>query len=152
MDIFSSILTFILLGMIAYLTDIISAPPGYYKKCIRKPYFHLKLLFHHIIVIFILLGWLSNNRYILSVYIFIPIILIVHWRTNNNRCTLTEDVNKMCGLDEDEYIRDFLYLIGVKSTKYYDTLYKSFLVFSFFVVLIKLFQGTPFKSYSYSKE
>ncbi len=147
MSLSSSILTFILLGMIAYLTDIISAPSGYYKKCINKPYFHLKLLFHHIVVMFIFFGWLSNNRYILSFYVFVPVILIAHWKSNNNRCTLTEDVNKMCGLDQDEYIRDFLYLIGLKHTKYYDPVYKSFLLFSFSVVLIKLFKG----SYSYPK-
>jgi len=51
---------------------------------------------------------------------------------------MTEDVNNMCGLDKDEYIRDFLYIIGFKKTKYYDPFYKAFLLFTFGVVIYKL--------------
>lgn len=127
-------------GLLSYLVDISTAPKDYYKKCIKKPEFHAKLLLHHIIVILIFFGWLSNNKYILSIYLFVPIILITHWKTNNNRCAMTETVNDMCGLDKDEYIRDFIYLIGLKKSKYYDPFYKTFLLFTFTYVLYKLYK------------
>lgn len=130
----------ILLGILSYLLDISTAPKRYYSKCINKTKFHLKLLLHHTIVMFIFFGWLSNNKYLLIIYVFIPFILIIHWKTNNNRCVMTEDVNNMCGLDKDEYIRDFLYIIGFKKTKYYDPVYKIFLLFTLGVVIYKLYK------------
>jgi hypothetical protein len=128
----------ILGGILEYLIDIKTAPKGYYDKCINNTGFHVKLLFHHIIVIFIFFGWLSNNKYVLLVYLLVPIILIIHWKKNNNRCIMTETVNNMCKLDKNEYIRDFLYLIGLKQSNYYDVIYKTFLLFSFTVVCYKL--------------
>jgi len=134
----NQVIIFILLGILSYLIDIYSSPLAYYSKCINNLQFRLKLLLHHIIVMFIFFGWLSNNKYILILYSLIPPILLIHWKLNNNRCIMTQTVNNMCNLDKDEYIRDFLYLIGLKKTSYYDPLYKGFLVFSFFFVLYKL--------------
>ena len=105
-DLNKAIILIFLGGFLSYLIDIYTSPTNYYKKCIKKPEFHAKLLFHHIIVIFIFFGWLSNNKYLLMIYLFVPIILIMHWKTNNNRCAMTETVNSMCGLDKDDYIRD----------------------------------------------
>jgi hypothetical protein len=130
----------ILLGFLSYLADISTAPKNYYKKCINKVNFNVKLLFHHIIIMFIFFGWLSNNKYLLVLYAFIPFILIIHWKINNNRCVMTEDINSMCGLDKDEYVRDFLYLIGFKKSKYYDPFYKTFLLFTFVYVIYKLYK------------
>lgn len=130
----------VLMGFLSYLADISTAPKNYYRKCINKASFNLKLLLHHIIVMFIFFGWLSNNKYLLMIHAFIPFILIIHWKTNNDRCIMTEDINNMCGLDKDEYIRDFLYIIGFKKTKYYDTVYKIFLLFTFGVVIYKLYK------------
>ena len=130
-------------GLLSYLMDLLSSEKGYYKKndrCLYNPYFHGKLLLHHIIVIFIFFGWLSNDQYILFIYAFVPFILITHWNTNQNRCAMTETVNKMCDLGQDEYIRDFVYMIGLKKSKYYDTIYRSFLFFSFSVVIYKLYK------------
>ena len=127
-------------GLLSYLVDISTSPKDYYKKCIKNPEFHAKLLLHHIIVIFIFFGWMINNKYTLIIYLFIPVILITHWKTNNNRCAMTETVNSMCDLDKDEYIRDFIYLIGLKKSKYYDPFYKTFLLFTFIYVLYKLYR------------
>ena len=130
----------ILLGFLSYLADISTAPKNYYKKCINKVNFNLRLLVHHIIIMFIFFGWLSNNKYLLVLYTFIPFVLIIHWKINNNRCVMTEDINSMCGLDKDEYVRDFLYLIGFKKSKYYDPFYKTFLLFTFVYVIYKLYK------------
>lgn len=135
--------TIFLVGFLSYLIDLLSSKKGYYKKnerCLNNTAFHAKLLLHHIIVIFIFFGWLSNDKYILSIYVFIPIILITHWKTNQNRCAMTETVNKMCDLHQDEYIRDFIYMIGLKKSKYYDSIYKLFLLFSFTFVIYKLYR------------
>lgn len=134
----------IVMGIVSYLIDLITAPTDYYKKCLYKTEFHSKLLLHHILVIFIYFGWLSNNSYVLSFYLLLPITLLVHWRMNNNRCVMTEAVNNMCDLDKDEYIRDIAYLCGLKKSKYYDPVYKTFLVFVFSYVIYKLY-----KKYNY---
>jgi hypothetical protein len=136
----NTILIIIFLGIFSYLIDILTASKDYYQKCINNKLFHIELLLHHIIVIFIFFGWLSNNKYILLIYLFIPIILISHWKMNNNRCKITEDVNNLCDLDKDEYIRDFLYIVGLKKTKYYDSFYKFFLIFTFIYVIYKLYK------------
>jgi hypothetical protein len=130
----------IILGVLSYMIDILTSPQEYYNKCINNHNFHTKLMIHHIMVIFIFFGWLSNNKYILYIYVFIPIVLLVHWKQNNNRCVLTETVNTMCGLDKDDHIRDFIYFLGIKKTKYYDPLYKTFLVLIFFFVIFKIFK------------
>ena len=127
-----------LFGVISYILDICTANNNYYKDCINNINFHIILLIHHIIVIFIFFGWISNNKKILILYIITIIILVINWSSNNNRCSITDSVNKMCNLYKYEYIRDFLYLLGLKHTKYYDSFYKSFLVFSSSVVIYKL--------------
>lgn len=128
----------ITLGIISYLLDLLSASNGYYDKCISKSEFHVKLLLHHVLVMFVYFGWLSDNTYILSFYLLFPIILLIHWRMNDNRCIMTETVNTMCGLDKDEYIRDIAYLCGLKQSKYYDPVYKVFLLFTFSFTLYRL--------------
>lgn len=129
----------IVLGIISYCFDLMTSPNKYYEKCISKTEFHTKLILHHILVIFIYFGWLSNNTYILSLYLLIPIILLIHWKMNDNRCVMTETINNMCGLDKDEYIRDVAYLCGLKKSSYYDPIYKTFLVFTFFITSYKLY-------------
>lgn len=134
----STLLCIIFTGIIAYFIDILWSN-NYYKSCINNIKFHTILLIHHIFIIFIFFGWLSNNRLILYIYILIPFILIIHWKTNNNNCFLTQRVNKICELNENEYIRDFLYFIGLKKSNYYDLLYIVFLCLTFFIVVYKLF-------------
>lgn len=134
------ILLIIIIGMISYFLDLLTAKNGYYDKCISKTEFHIKLLLHHFLVIFIYIGWMSNNPYVLSLYLLFPIILLIHWKMNDNRCIMTETVNNMCGLDKDEYIRDISYLFGLKQSVYYDPVYKTFLVFTFLITIYKLYK------------
>lgn len=124
--------------MISYFLDLLTAKNGYYDKCISKTEFHIKLLLHHFLVIFIYIGWMSNNPYVLSLYLLFPIILLIHWKMNDNRCIMTETINNMCGLDKDDYIRDIAYLFGLKQSVYYDPVYKTFLVFTFLITVYKL--------------
>ena len=124
-------------AIIFYIIDRTTAPIGYYDKC-KDINTQGTILFHHIIAIFAQFGWLSNNRYVLVSYLFIPIILITHWKTNENKCEITEKVRKRCGT---LYFRDLLYFIGLKKHKYYNLMYSLYLSFFWLIALYKLYSN-----------
>lgn len=132
------ILTIVSLGILSYTIDIETAPENYYKECIDDKLVKLELLAHHVLNIYAQFGWLSNNKYLLYGYALTPLIVLLHWKTNKNRCILTEDINKKCNIQEDALFRDFWYLIGFKKLRYYDGLHKFYLVLVWLVSLYKL--------------
>ena len=68
------------------------------------------LQLHHIINMYILIGgFLFNPLYHL---IFI-VLTMLHWITNNNKCFLTEIVNKNCNWSEDKEFYDFIEMSGI---------------------------------------
>lgn len=69
---------------------------------------------------FINFGWISDNPVILKIYLVTPLIVLLHWKTNSGKCAITQHANDICGNDENEYMHDFLYLLGIKDSKYYN--------------------------------
>ena len=98
---------FIILGSIAYILDI-STSGNLYTHC-KSLYVQPLLLVHHIIYIFSLFGWLSNNIYILLLYILTIVSLFSHWKINNNICTWTEVIKKDCGITQN--LRTFIKIL-----------------------------------------
>ena len=127
---------FICLVIFSYVMDIATSN-GIYKKCIHSPIFHIDLFFHHLINIFSQFGWLSSNIYVLYVYLTVPIVVLIHWKTNQNRCVLTERTNKMCDIP-DGYFRDWMELVGIKKQTWYDTFHMSFLITGWCIALWKI--------------
>jgi hypothetical protein len=82
-------------------------------------------------------GWLSSNIYVLYVYLTVPIVVLIHWKTNQNRCVLTERTNKMCDIS-DGYFRDWIELVGIKKQKWYDTFHMSLLFTGWCIALWKI--------------
>jgi hypothetical protein len=71
-----------------------------YKECYKKnANVYIILFFHTLLCIFSYIGCFYNNKTILKIYLLCYIILPIHWLTNNNRCVITEYVNKICGFD-----------------------------------------------------
>ena len=63
----------------------------------------LLLFVHHIIGVYVYLGgFLFNPLY----HLIFVIIILIHWRTNNNRCELTIITNKYCGYSNDYKFQD----------------------------------------------
>ena len=89
-------LIFSLIIILQYLTDRCYSKCDTYKG-------EILLLVHHIVSVYIYIGWyLFNPKYHL---VFI-IMVLLHWITNNNRCELTTQTNKYCGYDKDKKFND----------------------------------------------
>jgi hypothetical protein len=85
--------------VMAFLRTIIDISIEY-KDC-QHPHIFFVLFLHAIIWIFSYVGCFYNNKLILQIYLLTIILLPIHWMLNNNRCILTEYVNKNCNLDVD---------------------------------------------------
>ena len=135
---------FIAIGIVIYFIDINTAPKNYYCNCKDNIKAHAILLIHHIIVIYVHFGWLSNNKYILYFYLITFIFLIIHWKTNNNKCILTNIINDECGLEKEVVFRDLTYFIGVKNSNWSNYILIYWLVMGWGIAYIKLFHTNLF--------
>lgn len=100
--------------MIFIILLIISSLISFYYDHNRCQYGNDILYIHHFVNIFANFGWLSNNRLILMIYLLAPIIVIIHWKTNNGKCILTQLHNKACNRHEDKVFDDVFNLLEMK--------------------------------------
>jgi len=91
------LVSIIIISIISYTYDINSKEIKYCINQGQKYLINIILYFHHLIVIFVLFGWLFNNKIALTLELILPIILLSHWISNNNKCVLTQIVNSLCG-------------------------------------------------------
>ena len=131
-------LAIVIVGIIFYTIDILTMK-GHYMNCRKTVKTNSVLLIHHVINIFAQFGWISNNKYILYAYLFAPLIVLMHWKTNDNKCVLTQYVNGNCNIDQKVYFRDIWWFLGFKKLKNYDVIHKTYLITVWFVALIKLY-------------
>lgn len=74
-----------------------------YQKCIdrisskiTRVNILVTLFLHHAIVTFAYLGWLSNNKFVLTIYLLLPLMILLHWKSNNYQCIFTQKINCEC--------------------------------------------------------
>jgi len=91
------------------------------------------LFIHHAISVIINFGWIFNDRRILRIYILFPILTLVHWVTNQNKCYLTQKLNYLCEYTDYQYFHDFSYFLNIK---WMSPFYKCFVIA---ITLYKLF-------------
>lgn len=70
----------------------------------------LLILSHRLIYVFLMLGWIFNNKIILIFYILFICSINIHWIVNEWKCDLTQKENKICEYTEYKYF-DYIYLI-----------------------------------------
>jgi hypothetical protein len=128
----------IIFGIIFYIIDVLTMK-GNYMSCNNMLVTHITLLVHHIINIFAQFGWLSNNKYVLYTYLTAPLIVLLHWKTNDNKCIMTEYVNDQCGIKTGTYFRDLWFLLGIKKLKNYDTIHKIYLIIVWIIAVVKVY-------------
>ena len=121
-------MTILVVAIFFFIIDIRT-----FKYCSTSVY--PVLLVHHIANIFAQFGFLCSDKRLLFLYLFTPILVVIHWKTNNNKCLLTEIVNKHCGYTM--YFRDLWFLLGFKQFKYYDRMQKGYLIIAWIIALIK---------------
>jgi uncharacterized protein (UPF0333 family) len=132
------IVLFIIISIFFYIIDVVTMK-GHYMECKNRLTTHYVLFLHHIVNVFAQFGWLSNNKYILYTYLLTPIIVMLHWKTNNNECIITEYVNDQCNIKKSTYFRDLWYLLGIKKLKNYDTIHKIYLCVVWVIAFIKIY-------------
>ena len=134
--IFHDFLIYILIGFIVYIIDLAKSV-GLYKYCYVNPLFHLNLLIHHIISVFILFGWLSNNKYILILYVIVCMSTGIGWAVFKS-CLLTDLNNYICKLPKKTEFNNILNLLQIKKLKH-STEYQSFyMVFTAVISLMRI--------------
>lgn len=72
------------------------------------------LFIHHVISVLSNFGWIFNNKILLKLYLAFPILTLIHWLVNKDKCFLTDSFNKLCGYSHYEYFHDFFYFLGIK--------------------------------------
>lgn len=90
-------LILITVGIISYIIDIVMYHKNY-KTCRDAPT-QISLAMHHIFCIFVYVGWLSNNTYILYGLLFIVPLVMMHWITNNDQCVWSQHIRSKCNID-----------------------------------------------------
>lgn len=83
-------------------------------------YSDIVLYLHHFVNIFANFGWLSNNRYVLYIYLASPLIVALHWFTNDNKCVLTQLHNRLCHQHEDKMFDDIFNIIALKKYNWWN--------------------------------
>jgi hypothetical protein len=61
--------------------------------------FYLTKTLHLAITAFVVFGWLYSQENVLLVHVIFVPVLIVHWKTNNNRCVLSNIEAWLQGVD-----------------------------------------------------
>jgi hypothetical protein len=132
-----NLFTIIILSIISYIADV-KTGKDIYQNCIGDNSIKLELLIHHFINVFAQFGWLIDNKYILYCYIVLPVILMIHWKSNNDKCAVSQDINRKCNIPNNPPLRDLWYFIGLKDVKYYSYIQKTYLLSVWLYAIYKL--------------
>lgn len=88
-------LTIILLaGVCFYLLDIATHTKRY-EWCWNIPS-QTSLLLHHIYFVFAFFGFLASDKHVLTIYVLLVIISLLHWQQNGDHCAWTQQLNDEC--------------------------------------------------------
>ena len=98
------------------------------------------LLFtHNIISNFGNFAWLSDNIYILYIFLICSIVTLIQWLFNSNLCKLTEMHNKACGLNKRHQFHELFYNIGLKDYSFWNEYgHHLFVITTVFIALMKI--------------
>jgi hypothetical protein len=71
---------------------------------------------HYIITLFVIFGGVTSYTFITKMHVFIIILILLHWLTNNGKCALSEvDYAD----DETGYTSHILKIFGINNTNVY---------------------------------
>lgn len=118
----NDLLLFAYFSLIMFLIDI-QRNQCILSKTYNTPMIYILLYLHQFVSLFVTFGFLVEDRTLLLIYLLSPILVITHWKTNNNKCYLTELANHICDDDDNLEFFDIMSLIGLKKDKYYYILF-----------------------------
>jgi hypothetical protein len=87
-----ALLLIIFIAVVTFLIDMST------NKCLKKNAEAIgPLLFHHLVYTFSLLGWLLDDPVMLLIYIGLPFVVMLQWRTNGDGCFVDQVMENICG-------------------------------------------------------
>lgn len=93
------------------------------------------LFLHHFLSAFVTFGFMYNDKRKLVLILAINAAFVLHWKTNDGKCVLTNYVNSECQFDKDQLFNDIWMITGLKEKGREIVLYG--LQFSIFMIIIK---------------
>ena len=127
----------LILTMVSFLIDVFSNPC--FSGADNLSFGMLEFLyFHHLLAVVLYFGWLSPSRTFLGFYIVLVIVIIFHWMTNDQKCILTQIINRYCNYDDGERFHDLFYILNLKSKSWFDPFMYFYLFFGFVLSLYKI--------------
>lgn len=91
-----------------FLFDIVVSYLNNHNKECWNIHTQISLILHHLICIFVIVAWLSNNKYILGVECLLISGLLIHWIFNID-IMKSQHINKNCGTNRlTLYMNDIL--------------------------------------------
>ena len=106
---------------------------------IKKIYIYTVLILHHLVFSLLYFGWLFNNKTLLIIFLFSPVVIMLHWLTNNWKCKLSQMINNVCKFDDFKLFEDFFDIIGLKKNNISANFFRGFFVlFGIIVAYSKL--------------
>jgi hypothetical protein len=128
------------LTLVSFLIDVFTNPC--FSQTLDPSLHSLGMLeflyFHHLLAVVLYFGWLSPSRVFLGFYLLLIIIIIFHWMTNDQKCILTQIINRYCNYEDGERFHDLFYIFGLKSKTWFDTFIYIYLFFGFVLSLYKI--------------
>ena len=98
-------------------------------------------LLHQVISVFATFGWIFKSKYILKIYVLVNIIIFLHWRTNKDRCAISQQYNKLCNYKDCKKFNDIFNMIGFRKYDVFDKIiYPFYIVLTFSLAVIDLSQ------------
>lgn len=124
----------LLIGVLEYIVDFTTSG-DLYKNCknLKAQSF---ILFHHIVYLFTIFSWLSNNIYILFLEVTLILGMFTHWKKYDNVCKWTAKTKADCNINE--HLRTFGRLIFKDVSDDDRNIQKTWLSIALFISLIKI--------------
>lgn len=127
--------------LFTYIFDLVVSR-SYYQSCITYPSFHLNQFIHHLVCYFVVIGWLSDDFYVLSIHALACMALISH-HNRYSGCSMTNLHVQACGLDPSFKFRSIYYFTGLESVlteDQYWKLWRNIIHVCILITLVKLYR------------
>ena len=132
-----STIIFFLLLVIEIVLDLVYSKKTI--KCIKKQtiinrfLLILFIILHHIILIFLMFGWLLSGIWLI-VYLISILLVNLSWMFTDGLCWLTVIENNICGWEKEKPFNHIFTLLDVKKTN----TYYIFIIFAIGIAIYKL--------------
>ena len=103
-----------------YILQICIALP-YFKTCNNINFITLSIfLLHHIVDVYGYFGvFINETIFEYQLHLFMTLLILLHWYTNNYKCNITVKLNELCNRDLDTWEYNIVGLISQSTGIYY---------------------------------